>query len=217
MKDVAIFGAGGFGREVACLINSINNHIECKEERWNLIGFFDDVKEKGFKTEFGEVLGGMKELNRWMTPIAIAIGIGSPRAVKAISGKITNEYVSFPNLISPDVTFYDKDSVKFGKGNIVCPQCLISCNVRIGNFNIFNNFITVGHDVVIADYNSIMPAARISGNVSLGECNFIGVASIILQTMKVGNNTTVGAGSVIMRKPKDGCTYVGNPAKKVEY
>ncbi len=217
MKDIAIFGAGGFGREVACLIISINNHIECEDDHWNLIGFFDDVKEKGFKTEFGEVLGGMTELNLWRTPIAIAIGIGSPRAVKAISGKITNERVSFPNLISPDVTFYDKESVKFGKGNIVCSQCLISCNVKIGNFNIFNNFITIGHDVVMDDYNSIMPAARISGNVSLGECNFIGVASIVLQTMKIGDNTTVGAGSVIMRKTKDGCTYVGNPAKKVEY
>ena len=217
MKDIAIFGAGGFGREVACLINSINKHIEREEDSWNLIGFFDDVKEKGFKTEYGEVLGGVAELNLWTTPIAIAIGIGSPRAVKAISGKITNKNVSFPNLISPDVTFYDKNSVKFGKGNIVCSQCLISCNVKIGDFNIFNNFITVGHDVVIADYNSIMPAARISGNVSLGECNFIGVASIVLQTMKIGNNTTIGAGSVIMRKTKDGCTYVGNPAKKVEY
>lgn len=58
MKDIAIFGAGGFGREVACLIISINNHIECEDDHWNLIGFFDDVKEKGFKTEFGEVLGG---------------------------------------------------------------------------------------------------------------------------------------------------------------
>ena len=85
MKDIAIFGAGGFGREVACLINSINERIDCKEYRWNLIGFFDDVKEKGFKTEFGEVLGGINDLNEWKTPISLAIAIGSPRAVKAIS------------------------------------------------------------------------------------------------------------------------------------
>lgn len=46
MKDIAIFGAGGFGREVACLIRSINECIDVDEERWNFIGFFDDVKEK---------------------------------------------------------------------------------------------------------------------------------------------------------------------------
>lgn len=217
MKDIAIFGAGGFGREVACLIRSINESIGVKDEEWHLIGFFDDVKEKGYKTEFGEVLGGMDALNDWPTPVAVAIAIGSPRAVKAISGKITNSLVYFPTLIAPDVTFYDRDSVTLGKGNIICSQCLVSLNVSFGDFNIFNNFITVGHDVVIGNYNSIMPAARISGNVSFGDCNFIGVASIILQTIKIGNNTTVGAGSVVMRKTKDGCTYVGNPAKKVEY
>ena len=38
MKDIAIFGAGGFGREVACLIKRINE----KEPTWRFIGFFDD-------------------------------------------------------------------------------------------------------------------------------------------------------------------------------
>ena len=204
MKDIAVFGAGGFGREVACLILNINEYIDDEEHRWRLIGFFDDVKEKGYKTEFGQVLGGLAELNEWKSPIAVAIAIGSPGAVKAISGKISNPLVSFPNLIAPDVTFYDRDSVTLGKGNIICSQCLISCHVEIGSFNIFNNFITVGHDSVIGNYNAVMPAARISGNVRLGDRNFIGVASIVLQTMKIGNDTTIGAGSVIIRKTKDG-------------
>ena len=41
MKNIAIYGAGGFGREVACLLNIINE----KEPTWNLVGFFDDGKE----------------------------------------------------------------------------------------------------------------------------------------------------------------------------
>ena len=59
MKKVAIYGAGGFGREVACLINKINE----KSLEWDFIGFFDDGKEKGAKNEYGEVLGGLLELN----------------------------------------------------------------------------------------------------------------------------------------------------------
>ena len=39
MKDIAIFGAGGFGREVACLIKRINKQ---QPNTWNFIGFFDD-------------------------------------------------------------------------------------------------------------------------------------------------------------------------------
>ena len=38
MKDIAIYGFGGFGREVACVIQAINEI----EPTWNLVGFFDD-------------------------------------------------------------------------------------------------------------------------------------------------------------------------------
>jgi acetyltransferase-like isoleucine patch superfamily enzyme len=61
-----------------------------------------------------------------------------------------------------------------------------------------------------------MPAMRISGEVTIGNCNFFGVGSIILQQIKIGNSIRLGAGSVLMRKPKDGCLYMGNPAKKTE-
>ena len=55
MKDIALFGAGGFGREVACLIRLINESLN--EPRWNLIGFFDDNADlKGTINEYGEIL-----------------------------------------------------------------------------------------------------------------------------------------------------------------
>lgn len=37
MKDIAIYGAGGFGREVACMIKHINESAD--EPIWNLVGF----------------------------------------------------------------------------------------------------------------------------------------------------------------------------------
>ena len=43
MKKIAICGAGGFGKEVACILNLINE----KQPTWELVGFFDDGKEKG--------------------------------------------------------------------------------------------------------------------------------------------------------------------------
>ena len=75
----------------------------------------------------------------------------------------------------------------------------------------------MGHDAVIGNYNIIMPDIRISGEVRIEECNFLGVGSIILQQIKVGKNVHLGAGAVLMTKPKDGCTYLGNPAKLFKY
>ena len=79
MKDIAIYGAGGFGREVACLINLINRD----KPAWNLIGFYDDNEELiGTNNEYGKVIGGIDQLNAYNAELAVAIAIGNPVIVK---------------------------------------------------------------------------------------------------------------------------------------
>jgi len=213
MKQIAIYGAGGFGREVACLLNKINE----VEPTWELVGFFDDGIEKGTQvSHFGKVLGGIDELNAWTSELSIAITIGSPKIVQTLVSKITNPNIQFPNIIAPTVYFADKDTFKIGKGNIIQKHCSFSCDVTIGDFNVMDGADVFGHDDVVGSFNTFMPAMRISGEVTIGDGNFFGVGSIILQQIKIGNNIRLGAGSVLMRKPKDGCLYMGNPAKKTE-
>ncbi len=213
MKDIAIFGAGGLGREIACLIRIINE----KEPTWNLIGFFDDGIAKGSNNEYGVILGNKNDLNSWSNELAVVIAIGSPTILKKVAEQIVNPLITYPNLIAPDVIYLDESRISMGKGNIVCSRCLFSCNITIGDFNIFNGYIPVGHDVIVGNYNVIMPSVNISGEVLIGDCNFMGVSSAILQQIKIGNNVRVGAGSVIMRKTKDNTLYVGNPAVKMEF
>lgn len=214
MKDIAIFGAGGFGREVACLINRINSH----QPTWNLIGFFDDGKPAGSEvSHYGRVLGGVAELNQWANPIAVVVAIGSPKAVKSVVGKITNELVEFPNIVHPNFFMADSRSFSIGRGNIIHGDCVASCDVEIGDFNVFNGSVVLGHDVKLGSYNSFMPAVRVSGEVTIGDCNFFGVGSIILQQLKIGDNVRIGAGAVLMTKPKNGALYIGNPAKIFKY
>jgi len=216
MKDIAIFGAGGFGREVACLIKIINDSKE--EPEWNFIGFFDDNPElKGKHNEYGEELGGMDKLNAKKSPLSLAIAIGSPSTVKKVVSKIHNQFIDFPNLFHPKTNFFDKNNISFGRGNIICVGCSFSINVHIGDFNTFNGYVGIGHDATIGNFNSLMPAVRISGEVKIGEENFIGCAAVVLQQIAIGNKTTIGANSTVIRKTKDGNTYVGNPATKVKY
>ena len=213
MKQIAIYGAGGFGREVACLLCKINE----VEPTWELVGFFDDGIEKGAQvSHFGKVLGGIDELNTWPTNLSIAITIGSPKIVKTLVSKITNPNILFPNIIAPTVYFADPETFKIGIGNIIQKHCSFSCDVTIGDFNVMDGADVFGHDDVVGSYNTFMPSMRISGEVKIGDGNFFGVGSIILQQIKIGNNVRLGAGSVLMRKPKDGFLYVGNPAKKMD-
>lgn len=215
--NIAIYGTGGLGRETACLINTINKTKS--DFKWNFIGFFDDNEAMWGCDIFhyGKCLGGINELNGWKEPIAIVIAVGSPNALKSIYNKINNHNVSFPNIIHPDFVINDPMTFKIGHGNIIQSGCSVSCNVTFGNFNIFNGSVVFGHDDIVGDYNTFMPATRISGEVCINDCNFFGVNSIILQQINIGNNIRLAAGSVLMRKPKDGCLYLGNPAKKTEF
>lgn len=216
MKDIAIYGAGGFGREVACLINVINQSKPVPE--WNLVGFFDDNPDLKGKmiSHFGPCLGGMNELNSYSYSLALVIPIGAPLVVKKIAESITNPMVYFPNIIHPDFVIKDPETFMIGQGNIIQDGCSVSCSVSIGNFNVFNGGVVFGHDDIVGSYNSFMPAIRVSGEVEIGDANFFGVGSIILQQIKIGNEIRLGAGSVLMTRPKDGKLYMGNPAKKFE-
>lgn len=215
MKDIAVFGAGGFGREVANIIRRINGALETPE--WNFIGFFDDNKDlKGTRNEYGEILGGMQELNEYDGPLSIAIGVGSPGAVRAIVGNIKNENVDFPNLLDPTVLIADENNYELGKGNVFCANCIVSIAVKVGDFNSFNNCTVLGHDDVVGSYNSFMPNVNISGGVKIGDGNFFGVKSTVLQYLKIGDNTKIGGMALILRNTKDGCLYMGIPGKKVD-
>lgn len=212
MKDIAIYGFGGFGHEVACLINKINE----VEPTWNIVGYIDDGVEPGTECKYGKVLGNIETLNAWNEELAVVIAIGSPKYLREIPSKIINPKVYFPNIIAPNCFFFDKESVKMGKGNILTFGCRMSCNISFGDFNVLNGCISFGHDVVIGSYNMMFPEVRISGQTTIGDENYFGARCFAAQCLKIGSNNRFGAGTYILRKIKDGAVYMGNPAKKID-
>ena len=216
MREIAIYGAGGFGREVASLLKRINEITPT----WNFIGFFDDdlqSKPIGSKNEYGQVLGSCQELNSYERPLSVIFAIGKPIILKKVYEKITNPLIEYPNIIAPEASILDSDNFSMGKGNIICSFSSMSCNVRLGDFNVFNNRVSLGHDVIVGSFNSFMTASRISGGTNIGVLNFFGVSAVVLPNIKIKTGVVVSANSVIMRNPVDNFTYIGNPAKKFEF
>ena len=215
IKKIAVCGAGGLGREVAGGIQRINN---AQDSQWELVGFYDDNLEPGQEvSHYGKVLGGIEQLNAVDEPLAVAIAVGNAKTRKLIRERITNPNIYFPNLIAPSFKVLDPQTFTIGQGNIIQDSCSVTCDVAIGDFNVFNGANVMGHDVVIGNYNVFMPSVHLSGAVVVGDCNLLGVDSVVLQKVKIGNDVTLGAGSVLMTKPKDGNTYIGVPAKKFEF
>ena len=107
MKDIVIFGAGGFGREVACLLNRINKQTST----WNLIGFIDDVKNVSDENKYGKVLGGIDFLNSYSQELHVVIAIGTPHRVASIVSKVHNQNIVFPNIYAPNLRFADRGTI----------------------------------------------------------------------------------------------------------
>ena len=108
MKNIAIIGAGGFGKEVACIINKINE----TKPTWKLVGFFDDGMKNGSQvSHFGKILGNTQDLNLWKDDLSIVFAIGNPKIIKMIVSSLSNKFLNFPNLIHPEVFFADEKSL----------------------------------------------------------------------------------------------------------
>lgn len=213
MKNIAIYGAGGFGREVACLLREINE----VSPTWNFVGFFDDGLDAGTQTPYGKILGNSDALDAVREPLAVAFAIANPNVLKTLVERIQNPHIEFPNLIAPDVHFRNRDSVKFGRGNIINTRSAISCDCVFGDFNlsVFDNVF--GHDFLLGDFNVFFTGTRISGNVKIGNANIFGSSAVVLQNLKIGNGNTLAASSLLVASVGDDASYIGVPATKFNF
>lgn len=211
MKRIAIIGAGGFGREVKTLIDQINN----VKKTYEIVGFYDDNIEQDKNINGIPFLGNTEGINLIEKPCCLAIAIGNPEIKKRIYNKISNHFVSFPNLIHPSVII-GRDNIQMGKGNIICAGTIITNDINIGDFVILNLCCTLGHDSIIKSFSSFMPSVNISGEVIIKESVYVGTGAKIINQLTIGENTIVGAGAVVAKSLPSDCTAVGIPASIIK-
>ncbi len=210
MKDLYIIGAGGFGREVAWLVERINSVAPT----WNLKGFIDDKDSLWGTMEGGyPVLGGAEYLIQQGEVYAVC-AVGASATRKKVVEKFTGSQIKFATLIDPSVLISNR--VQVGGGTIICAGTIVTVDIQIGNHVIINLDCTIGHDDRIRDFVTLYPSVNVSGNVVLGECTELGTGMQIIQGKTVAANTIIGAGSVVVRDITESGTYVGCPAKRIK-
>lgn len=212
MKKIAVFGAGGFGREVHDMIEQINS----ANKQYDFIGFFDDGIEKGTIINTFPVLGGATELNKFGSDLCIVLAIGNPEIKRKVFEKISNPKISFPTLIHPSVYIGNMKFNKIGNGCIICAGNIITVNITIEDFVILNLSCTVGHDTIIGRFSSFMPTVNISGEINIGECVYVGTGAKIINQLHIGANSLIGSGAVVTSDLPANCTAVGVPAKVIK-
>lgn len=210
MKDIVIIGAGGFGREVAWLIEDINRI----EQTWNIIGFIDDNEAiQGKEINGYNVVGNIEWLSK--QELNVVCAIGESMVKKKVIENLKDSNNLYPVLIHPSVI--KSNSVEVGEGAIICAGNILTVNINIGRHVIINLDCTIGHDAVIGDYSTILPSVNISGQVKISDSVSVGTGSAIIQGVTIGKNTTIGAGAVVTKTLPANCTAVGIPAKPIKF
>jgi len=209
IRDIAIVGGGGLGKETAVLIHQINE----QKKTWNLVGFFDDGLKTSEHVLSYPLLGGLKELNQLDRSIHAIVAIGDPSIRKQVVQRITNPRILFPVLVHPSAVI--GLNVQVGEGSVVTAGCRLTVDIEIGKHVLLNLNTTVGHDVVLGNFSSVMPGVHLSGYVKVGESVLIGTGASLLQHVHIGSNSIVGAGAVVNRSVKDDITVAGVPARSI--
>ena len=213
MKDLIIFGASGFGREVAWLAERINQ----VEPTWNILGFLDDDDTiQGTSINGYPVLGKTNDAVNFSNAYYVC-AVGASRVREKIIHNLKNclPDIRFATLIDPSAEM--SDYVQIGEGTIICAHTIITVNISIGKHVIINLDCTIGHDAVLMDYVTLYPSVNVSGMTKIGHCSELGTGMQIIQGKTVGDYTIVGAGAIVVKDLPAKCTAVGSPAKPIKF
>lgn len=209
MEKICIVGAGGFGREVLCLILDMYNISHEQAKDFFCFAETDSVYEK--RDVNGIPVISLSEFNPGTHKVVIAIGNPVDREnIKQILPANTR----YTTVIHPSVVM--SKWIEIGEGSVICAGTILTCNIKLGNHTHLNLHTTVGHDCVTGDYFTTAPAVNISGNCSFGKNVYCGTNSSFRERLKITNNVVIGMGAVVLKDISEQGIYVGNPLRRIE-
>jgi sugar O-acyltransferase (sialic acid O-acetyltransferase NeuD family) len=211
MKQVAIFGASGFGREVMPLVRQ---QWHANQQNYELV-FVDDKPCAPFLNGYPVMTYAQwlaKPADGRFINVAIADGVVRQKLVDRCHA----DGVQFFEVRASNVV--QLDDVSLGIGAVLCPFVMLTSNISIGKHFHANIYSYVAHDCVIGDYVTFAPGVKCNGNVVIEDHAYIGTGAIIKQgkldePLVIGRGAVVGMGAVVTKSVPAGTTVVGNPAR----
>jgi sugar O-acyltransferase (sialic acid O-acetyltransferase NeuD family) len=202
---IYILGASAMARETLNIYKELG--------RFKEIGGFieENCKREGLNIHGKSVMEG--SIIDTLPKDSIFIGaMGSPKRKRWIE-EIERKGFNFDTVIHPSAIV--GDFVNIGKGCIVCPGLILTCDIKIGRHSIINIGSTINHDCIIGDFTTIGPGVSIAGNVTIGDECWISIGVKIINEVSIGKGSFIGAGAVVTKDIPENFLAVGVPAKSI--
>lgn len=209
MKRLLIVGAGGFGREVLCWAQD----VEQAQKEWSIRGFLDDEPAalEGFDIQYPVV--GPASTYRPDHDDLFICAIADPEIKLRVCEGLEERGAQFITLVHPTAIVGQKNTI--GRGCILCPQIYVTTGVTLGRFVTINMNSGVGHDANVGEGTTLSAYCDVTGGVSLGKGVFLGSHASVLPGVVVGDYAKIGAGSVVVRNVRPRTSVFGVPAKVI--
>lgn len=210
MSGIIILGSAGLAKEFYYYVKRacpyitdyiFVNDLDDGQTKLNIDGnIYEVIKDWNFQKKYNFI-----------------VAVGNPQIKKQLVSKaLLNGLTPHKTIIDPSsIILMDESNI--GYGGLISPGCVITSNIKIGNYVTLNLNTTVGHDTLIGDFCTTNPGVHISGQIIIGECNEFGTGCIVKDRLIIGSNKTFGAQTAVVKNiltdKKE--TYVGVPSKEL--
>lgn len=205
MVRLAIYGPGGFGREIVGIATD-----PC---------FVSDRAEDVGRTILGAPVYDLDQLAAMraageMFEAVIAVAEAAVR--RKLDDKLASAEIPLGSAIAASAVIGGE--VEIAAGAILCHNTTITASARIGRHFHANIYSYVAHDCVVGDFVTLAPRVCINGNTVLEDDVYVGTGAILKQgtpdkPLRIGKGAVIGMGAVVTKDVAPGTVVVGNPAR----
>ena len=202
MDRLIIIGAGGHGKVIADIAESMNKYVE--------IAFLDD----GNKTELlgFPVVGKLSDAEKFVETHDFFVALGNADIRSRVMNNLLGIGAHIATLIHPYAVI--GKAVRVGIGTVIMAGAVINPDTVIGHGCIINTSSSVDHDSSIGNFAHIAVGAHLAGEVNVGAGTWIGAGATVSNKISICAGCMIGAGAVVVKNITEPGTYVGVPAIK---